>query len=85
MDSLGCQGGDSCCNEDNKCREDEGDCDQDTDCKEGLKCGTNNCSQKSLFEWDPDDDCCYKDFDGMQPFSLKNMNINSLALAEFTF
>ena len=44
----------------NKCRENEGDCDSDEDCLQGLKCGVDNCKQKSGLEWDSTDDCCYK-------------------------
>ena len=40
---MTCNGGDSCCTEDNKCDAGEGDCDSDEDCKEGLRCGTDNC------------------------------------------
>ena len=54
-----CAGGNSCCSTTDKCGEDEGDCDNDSDCKEGLKCGNDNCSQKSGFQWDTADDCCY--------------------------
>jgi hypothetical protein len=57
---TGCKGGDSCCTTRNRCGEDEGDCDNDSDCKAGLKCGQDNCSQKSGFLWNPADDCCYR-------------------------
>ena len=55
-----CKGGDSCCTRLDKCGEDEGDCDSDDECQYGLKCGEDNCSQKSGFLWEPTDDCCYK-------------------------
>ena len=54
-----CNGGDACCSKMNKCGEDEGDCDSDSHCKDGLKCGNSNCSQKSGYQWDATDDCCY--------------------------
>ena len=40
---MTCNGGNSCCTEDNKCDVGEGDCDSDEDCEGGLKCGSNNC------------------------------------------
>ena len=55
-----CTGGDSCCTTLKKCGEDEGDCDTDSECQIGLKCGKDNCSKKSGFQWDATDDCCYK-------------------------
>ena len=56
-----CNGGDSCCTPTHKCGEDDGDCDIDADCKVGLKCGEDNCSQKSDMKWDKTDDCCYRE------------------------
>ena len=58
--SAGCMGGDSCCTEENKCGEQEGDCDSDSQCLDGLKCGDNNCTNKTGMKWDSGDDCCYK-------------------------
>ena len=55
-----CTGGDSCCTPNNKCGEGEGDCDSDAECRRGLKCGQDNCKQKSGQQWDNSDDCCYK-------------------------
>ena len=55
--------GNSCCTDNLPCGVGEGDCDSDSQCKEGLKCGSNNCEQKSgTFE--KSDDCC---FDPAQP------------------
>ena len=57
MNTTGqCHGGDSCCTPDNQCEEDEGDCNSDDDCIEELKCGNQNCIQKSGFGTY---DCCY--------------------------
>ena len=55
-----CNGGDSCCNANNRCDVGEGDCDSDTDCLDGLKCGWNNCPSSGVLEWDWNDDCCYR-------------------------
>ena len=66
-----CNGGDSCCTEDNKCGEQEGDCDKDSDCLDGLKCGENNCASKSGSEWDAGDDCCYKPAQGYRALHPK--------------
>jgi len=52
-----CQGGDSCCTQDNQCFEGEGDCDQDSDCHGNLRCGTDNCYGMGF---DDTDDCCMK-------------------------
>ena len=54
-----CNGGDDCCNENNKCGVQEGDCDNDSDCLDGLKCGSDNCEIKTGLNWDDADDCCY--------------------------
>ena len=58
---LVCRGGDSCCNLlfGKICEEGEGDCDTDLDCKLELKCGSQNCQNKSGYQWDKEDDCCY--------------------------
>ena len=59
--SSGCTGeDDGCCTADTRCGEQEGDCDLDSDCAEGLKCGHENCVNKSGLDWEPTDDCCYK-------------------------
>jgi len=52
----GCNGGDSCCNSNNRCGEGEGDCDSNSDCNAGLLCGFNNCAGSGF---DSTDDCCY--------------------------
>ena len=57
---LVCHGGNKCCTPKNKCGIDEGDCDSDNDCEEGLKCGRDNCPDKTGNEWNKEDDCCYK-------------------------
>merc|ERR1711936_493521 len=55
-EDLGCNGGDSCCNSNNRCGEGEGDCDSNSDCNAGLLCGSDNCAGSGF---DSDDDCCY--------------------------
>ena len=52
---MRCNGGDSCCAEDNLCDVGEGDCDRDSDCLEGLICGKDNCVGNTF---DTTDDCC---------------------------
>ena len=55
-----CTGGESCCTPDNPCNEQEGNCKKDSDCMNGLKCGYHNCLNNGGFEWDINDNCCYK-------------------------
>ena len=55
-----CKGGDDCCSSENKCKEWEGDCDSDSDCNDGLICGYRNCPKKYGYDWDFEDDCCFK-------------------------
>jgi len=52
-----CQGGDTCCTEENQCFEGEGDCDNDSDCRGNLRCGTDNCFGEGF---DDTDDCCMR-------------------------
>ena len=53
-----CNGGDSCCTQNNPCVEGEGDCDDNSNCKNGLTCDNsfNNCLDN---EFGTKDDCCY--------------------------
>ena len=55
--SVGCDGGNSCCNPFHQCSENEGDCDNDYDCLGHLICLQNNCPSLPSFE--PTDDCCW--------------------------
>ena len=66
-----CNGRESCCTPDNKCEENDGDCNSDVDCVDGLKCGKENCNQKSGLDWVSTDNCCYKpDDDEDRPCTL---------------
>ena len=57
---LVCRGeDDNCCTTSDPCGEGEGDCDDDFDCQVGLICGNSNCKNKTGYQWDPTDDCCY--------------------------
>ena len=73
----GCKGRDECCTSENKCGEWDGNCNSDSDCKDDLICGENNCPTKWGYDWDFEDNCCFKPdkeikatCEGWQPDSL---------------
>ena len=55
-----CNGGNNCCTPENKCKEWEGNCNDDDDCLNTLICGRKNCPRKYGYDWDVNDNCCFK-------------------------